>query len=115
MAKKKKSLGEWAFVLGVLLALLGGFLVSFGLVSGGTVALVLVVLGLLVGFLNVTEKETAPFLIAAIALLAAGSAGLGTLPVIGLYLGSVLLYISTFVAPAAVIVGLKAILELAKN
>ncbi|OGI15340.1 hypothetical protein A3K63_05480 [Candidatus Micrarchaeota archaeon RBG_16_49_10] len=115
MAKGKRTFGEWAFVIGVLLALLGGLIVSLGLLAGGTLAVLLVVLGILVGFLNVSGKETAQFLLASIALLAAGSAGLGGLPLIGIYLGSVLLYIATFVAPAAVVVALKAIFDLAKN
>lgn len=115
MAKEKRTFGEWAFIFGVLLALLGGLLVTLKLLSGGIVALLLVVLGIIVGFMNVTEKETIPFLVASIALLATGSAGLRELPLFGAYLGTVLLYLATFVAPAAVVVALKAIFDLAKK
>ena len=48
MAKGKKSLGEWAFLVGVLLAILGGFGVASLALSGEMVALILVVLGLVV-------------------------------------------------------------------
>ena len=64
---KKDVIGSWAFLIGVILA------VVFGLISAGslnkTVAMVLVIIGLVVGFLNVTEKESTKFLIASIALL----------------------------------------------
>lgn len=117
MARGKRSLGEWAFMLGVLLALLGGLLVAFDLVSASTVAIVLMVLGLAVGFLNVTEKETAEFLVATIALLVTGSVRFERLlgATIGGYVDSVLVSVAVFVAPAAVVVSLKSIWELAKK
>jgi hypothetical protein len=68
MMEMNNSLGSWAFILGVAIALLfgafGGIIVAFA----PWVTLVLVVLGLIVGFLNITAKEVNDFLIAAIAL-----------------------------------------------
>jgi len=80
-------------------------------------ALLLVVLGTIVGFLNVTAKETTEFLVAAIALIAAGGAGLNVIVWgnIGIYLQSILSNITVFVAPAAVVVALKAVFELAER
>jgi hypothetical protein len=62
--------------------------------------------------LNISAKEVDNFLIAAIALLLTGAAGLDALPAIGAFIGPILLNIATFVAPAAVIVALKAVYEL---
>lgn len=113
-----EKLGHWAFILGVLVAILGG-LASGALdpTTAGYVVLVLVVLGLVVGFLNISAKEVSDFLIAAIALtvLAVSAAGLTTIPVVGNYFASMVQYIAAFVAPAALIVALKAIWNLAKT
>jgi len=114
------KLGQWAFIIGVLLAIVVGVF-SVGLKDyAGTLSLVLVVLGLVVGFLNISEKETTPFLVAAIALIAT-AASVDTLKTIdlgvslGIYLAGIVSQIAVFVAPAAVIVALKAINSLAKD
>jgi len=110
---KIDKIGEWAFLAGVILAILIGL---FKGEATGTIATVLVVLGVLVGFLNIAERETTPYLVAAVALLVAGSAGLGSLPLAGvLNLSAMLGNIVLFVAPAAVIVALKTIITLGKK
>jgi hypothetical protein len=110
---KIDKIGEWAFLAGVILALL------FGLFKGevtGAFATTLIVLGILVGFLNIAEKETTPYLVATIALLVAGAAGLGDLPFAKVVnLSAMLKNIVLFVAPAAVIVALKTIITLGKK
>ncbi len=119
MAKSKRSpitaprVGEWAFLVGLLLAIVLG-LFPMALKASTTLA-VLVVLGFIVGLVNVVKKETDGFLIASIALLAAGTAGYGVLPGIGTYLGAILTNIASFVAPAAVIVAIRAIYQLARK
>ena len=118
MAAKRKAasapkVGEWAFLVGLLLAIVLGLFPQALAVT--TVTAVLVALGIIVGLVNVTSKESHGFLLAAVALLVAGSAGYGILPGVGNYLGSILTNISTFVAPAAVIVAVKAVYELARK
>src|SRR3989338_4196453 len=112
----ERQMGEWAFIIGVLVAVV----VSLFTVSdtiGGWLVLLLVVLGLIVGLLNVSEKETTPFLVAAAALLITGTAGssLAIIPVIGGYLQDIVMNIAVFVTPAAIVVALKAIQSLAKD
>jgi hypothetical protein len=107
-----EKIGHWSFILGVVIAIVAGLL---GTAYAETVALLLVVLGVLVGFLNISEKEMMSFLVAVVALLLTGAAGLEKLPAVGPFLGPILTNISTFVAPAAVIVALKAIYELEKK
>lgn len=114
---KINKIGELAFLVGVILAILVGlFLGSPTSVSYPMyMAVILVLLGIVVGLLNITEKETTAYLVAVIALLAAGSGGLGILPTVGSYLDAMLVNIALFVAPAAVIVALKTIVTLAKK
>ena len=106
--------GNWAFILGVVLAIILGLFGTYitADVQQG-ITWLLIILGLIVGFANIGQKETFNFLIAAIALLAVGGAGLQTLPVVGDYIGPILTNIATFVAPAAVLIALKAIYDLA--
>jgi len=114
------KIGEWSFVAGVILAIaVGIFSVSLGSWAGN-LTLLLVVLGLIVGFLNITEKETTPFLVAAAALMltATSVTTLNSIDLgvsLGKYLAGIVSQIAVFVAPAAVIVALKAIQALAKD
>lgn len=110
---KNNSWGEWAFVLGILLASILGFFPS--LEVSGNVGLILAILGLVVGLLNITKSETQGFLIASIAFLLVGNANLNQLPIFGSALAAILLNISYFVAPAALVVSLKAVINLAKR
>ncbi|VVB66255.1 Uncharacterised protein [Candidatus Gugararchaeum adminiculabundum] len=66
-----KKIGAWAFIGGVVLSLLVGIGAGFSNMAAdtmGTMAIALAVLGLLVGALNITDKETDSFVIAAIGL-----------------------------------------------
>lgn len=109
---KLGEMGHWAFMLGIVVAIVGAFT---GAAYAETVTYILVILGVIVGLLNITEKEVTSFLIAVMALLLAGAAGLERLPAVGGTLGLILSNIATFVAPAAVIVALKAVYELGKK
>ena len=112
MAKQNQDIskvGEWAFLGGVILAVLVGLVP--GVLSQSLVSLVLVVLGILVGLINISTKETHGFLLAAVTLLVAGAAGLQTLPAVGGIVNAILTNIVSFVAPASVIVALKAVFE----
>jgi len=117
-----KRVGHYSFLGGVLLAVVLGLFSAK--ISGPTTSillLVLVILGVIVGFLNVTGKEMTEFLIAAIALIAMSSVS-ATLVVIDQYIPnlgtlfqSILSFIAIFVAPAALVVALKTIVELAEK
>ncbi len=114
MAKKVDMMtrvGSWSFTIGLLIAVVFGVLGS----NVYNVGLILVLLGLIVGILNITNKETIPFLIAVAALILAGNAGLENLPVVGEWLKDILGNIKIFVAPAAVFVSVKAVYDLAKS
>ena len=109
------KIGHFAFVGGVLLAIIAGLLQTTSVFF----YLGLVVLGVIIGFLNINAKETTPFLVAAIALLMAGTADFQQLDrlfaPLGTVLNSLMEFIRIFVAPAAIVVGIKSIIELARD
>ena len=123
MAKKTKAdantIGYVAFLLGIFIAIISGLFYAAGVLDSsmqGFVAIVLVVLGLVVGLLNLMDKDVSAFLMAvvAIAVVGAGAGGLALIPYIGIPLAAIVNYIATFVFPAAIVVALKTIWDMAK-
>jgi len=111
-----ERLGEWVFILGVVIAIISGLAYqAMDVTSAGYIMVVLVILGLIVGFLNIKDKEMTNFLIAVIALVAVGAANLNQIPLIGSYLGYMVLNIAAFVAPAALVIALKAVYNMASK
>ncbi len=109
-----EKIGTWAFLIGVLIAVVAGLIPTFGQQPlAGQVAWVLVILGLVVGFLNIRAREAQEFLVACIAILIV--AGMGGLPPLGRTLGTILTNMIAFVAPAALLVSLRAIWQLAED
>ena len=102
------KIGHWIFLIGVLVAIVGGFVVIPYLTT------LLIVGGLLVGLLNITAGEVHEFLTASIALLLVGAAGVGAVTLVGATVESILKNLVVFVAPAALVVALKSIWTLAK-
>lgn len=108
----QSKMGRWAFIIGLIIAVLLGF-VTFSYAT-----LILVILGLIVGFLNVSEKEATSYLIAVIALMIVGIAGLQALSVLGslyTWIQTVLTSFIIFVAASAVIVAIKELLDMGKS
>ena len=117
----EQKIGHYSFIGGVVIAVvLGLFSTQVGAEAGAWLASLLVVLGLIVGFLNVSGKETKEFLMVAVVLIIAAFAGnasgtLGGVQIIGPYLAGVFSQILAFVVPATVVVGLKDIWALGQN
>lgn len=112
MAKTRSMdvLGKWAFLVGVLLAVVLGVL---GPVTG-TWAMILVGIGLVVGLLNVADREVVPFLMSGAVLIIASALG-GNLMSNVPYVGSVLDALLAIFVPATVIVAVKNVFGLARN
>jgi len=102
------KVGKWAFIVGLVICVLAAFL-SFSWFSW-----VLVVLGLIVGFLNVTGQESQGFLIAAIALTISASA-LNSLPFVGDIVTNIMGGVVLFISPAILVVAVKALFETARE
>jgi len=112
MAKTKgmNVVGKWAFLIGVILAVVLGL---FDPIMGNW-AIVLVVIGLIVGLLNVTDKEVAPFLMSGAVLIIASALG-GSLMSEMPYVGAILDALLAVFVPATVIVAIKNVFSLARN
>jgi hypothetical protein len=110
-----QRVGGWAFLLGIIIAIIAGLATGAVIAYGPWIAFLLVVLGLIVGYLNIADKEMQKFLIAAIALILVNEANLAAIPYIGLYLAYIVQNIATFVAMAALVVALKAVYNLARK
>ena len=111
MNKLLPKIGSWSFVIGVVLAFISGLfqLTMFSLEA-------LIVLGLLVGILNVRGKDAMTFLMAAVSLVIISSLGAPAftgIAVIGEYMQRMLNNLIIFTIPAAMIVALRAVFSLA--
>jgi hypothetical protein len=112
--------GKYSFIVGVVIAVVLGLGIGALAPAQALLTSLLVVLGLIVGFLNVAGKDLKDFLIIATILVLvsyAGSAGaiLGSVQYVGAYLQGIFNSIMAFVVPAVIVAGLKAIAQMAKT
>ena len=123
---RENSVGAWAFLIGVVLAVMIGISASFFSINSLTtyssiIYGILVVLGLVVGFsINVTRKDAQSFLITGAILVVVSKYGMESVlgSLLGLGVGNIVS--STFAAllalfvPATIVVALKTVFGLAK-
>jgi len=105
-------LGAWAFLIGVILALILGLLGQE--VTMGWTAIVLVILGIIIGLLNVGGEELKDFLLAGTALVIVSAFGGQTLTQIP-YIGNIFAALVVLFSPATIVVALKAVFAIAKR
>jgi hypothetical protein len=103
------KIGKWAFIIGLVVAVLAGLFFQ-----PGWAIWVLAILGLIVGLLNVTAEDTRAFLLAAIALTLSATA-LNTLPIVGTALSFILPFVVAFVAGATIVIALKELFQAARG
>ena len=104
-----------AFIAGYVLSIIAGIWAP----DSAVLILILVILGLIVGLLNITGKEIIPYLIAAIALIIVGNFEAFTplndvVDGLGDYLNDIVGMMAIFSAPAAVVQAIRAGVALAK-
>ena len=110
-----QAIGSWAFLLGAVVAIITGAVSVDN--TNPTIVSFLVLLGIIVGLLNVTTKEANSFLLASVSLVLVAGLGISVFQdvvSIGGYLVSILTKILVFVVPATIVVALKSIFALAK-
>jgi hypothetical protein len=105
---KLAKTGQWAFILGLVLAVVMGYIVQ-----AEWVVWVLAVLGVIVGLLNVSREDTQSFLLAAIAFGLSATA-LSTVPLLGTAITNILGFVAAFVAGAMIVVALKVLFRTAR-
>lgn len=121
---KENSVGAWAFLIGIILAII------VGIFSRGStnpiILIIIVILGLVVGYF-VSEKDVQIFLFASVSIVIASFAGiqgfatniaLTGITVAGIQIGkmisSVLASLLFLFVPATIIVALKTVFSIAK-
>jgi len=116
MAKGKENLiGAWAFLIGVILAVvIGLFSAQLGASTAEWISILLVVLGLLIGLLNVGTKDAMTFLLSGAVLVIVSSMGSMALMVIPT-VDAILVALLQLFVPATIIVALKAVFAIAKD
>jgi hypothetical protein len=109
-------IGTWALILAVIAS------VMLALIETPYLALVLVAIGFIVGFMNFEHEESVKFIVATISMLIIATALLMTgfsrleitAPIVALYLRRAAYNVISVVAPAAFVLSLKALRELAE-
>jgi len=111
--------GVWAFLIGLILAIVVALL---GGKEEPWVIITLAILGLIVGLLNVTGREIQKFLVATIAFLLSFQALGNVLGQLSTtfgtwtgFIGNFFNLVSIFMAPAAIVVAIKALFTVAKE
>ncbi|MEW5896340.1 MAG: hypothetical protein AB1668_01490 [Nanoarchaeota archaeon] len=109
----------YSFTVGLVVALVLGLVSAW--LQPNVVALltsVLILAGIVVGFSNISPTETKDYILFVTALVIVVSLGgdvLSKVQLVGAYLEGVLRMILAFILPSVIVVGLKAILNLAKD
>ena len=102
------KMGRWAFIIGLVIAVLAGLLWQ-----PGWAIWVLAILGVIVGLLNVAAEDTRSFLLASIALTLSATA-LNTVPIVGTALSYVLPFVVAFAAGATIVIALVELFRAAR-
>lgn len=107
--EKLSFVGRIAFIIGLVIAVL----VSFG-IQATWIYWILAILGLVVGFLNITGREVHTFLLAALGLILSADA-VYSLPFVGQIVTDIMYNLVIFIAPAVLVVALKSLFETTKD
>ena len=121
MVRSKENLwGAYAFLIGVVLAVGLGLFNDSLEYAGGLFYSALVLIGLIVGAMNISDKNSQTFLIASLSIVIVGALGVDALKYITTNniavnsLRSVLGSLSLLFIPATVVVALKTVFSIAK-
>lgn len=112
MAKNQNVIGAWAFLIGVILAVIVGLLGKE--VNSGIWVISLVVLGIIIGLLNVGGSELKEFMIAGTVLVIVSAMSKDTLMGVK-YVGEIVRALVVLFVPATIVVSLKVVFALAKK
>lgn len=112
MARKSSGnlIGGWAFLVGVVLAIILGLFNTF---SSGWMT-VLVIIGVIIGLLNIADEEAEPFLLSGLALIIASAFGQSVMQSIPI-LNSILLALLVIFVPATIVVAIRNVFTIARR
>ncbi len=109
-----QKVGVMAFIIGLIISLIAGFISTAGL--GIWTIVILGLLGVIVGLINIADKEVRLFLLASITFMISASSLATILSVFpgGSYFQTIMQTIVVFVAPGAAVVSLRALYDVAR-
>ena len=106
------NVGKWAFLAGILLAVLAGFFTIPYIMT------ILAVLGLVVGFLDITSRESHKYLMSVVALLIIGTASISAFSALGSFYGlteAIITNAIAFIGASGLVVAIKEILTVGRD
>ena len=126
LKSRENSVGAWSFLIGVILAIIIGLSTSLISIPALTkyspqIYAILSILGVIIGFANVTGKESQTFLIAGAVLVIVSKFGMESVTgsLIGIGVGdlvsSIFAALLTLFVPATIIVALKTVFSIAND
>lgn len=113
MAKRKSEghkIGSWSFLIGLVLALVFGALGSLT----ANLVYILVVLGVIVGLLNIGGREITPFLWAGVVLVLVATLGQGVVQSVPVF-ANMLHALAVLFVPATIVVALMHVFRLTER
>lgn len=112
MAKASSKQPSWIFILGVVLAIIWGIFSSFVTLPYDIPGWLLIIIGIIIGFVNITKKEIKSFLVAGTVLIVTAymSSSVITFPA----LTFVLDYLLALFAPAVIVVAIREVWRMAE-
>ena len=119
---RESIVGAWAFLIGVILAVVGGVILSFGYAVNPLILALLALIGLVAGFaVNVKDNSGTRFLMIAVSLVIVSFAGqqsilsvsFGTIK-IGQIISATLAGLLVLLVPATIVVAVKSLFSLAR-
>lgn len=123
---RENLFGAWAFLAGVVLALVLGIIPSLFTTSLGglntAILALLVILGMVIGFVNVSPKDVNTFLMAAVSLVIvsfAGASGIRGIEFLNIAIGNIvsstLGALLVLLVPATIVVAIKSLFSIAQD
>jgi len=109
MDKNVRVIGKGALIVGLILAVVAGLIQNIYQIP--YLPFILIILGILVGLINIVEKNIVTMLLAIVALTVVGNATLNAIPGVNIYLVAILTNFLAFVGAAGFIIAIKAILQ----
>lgn len=108
----KQLIGSWAFLIGVILAVIFGVIPTVQ--NSEWAVIILFVLGIVIGLLNITAKETQSFLMAGTVLVIVSYFGGEGTNVVS-WIGGIFSAMNLLFVPATIVVALKSVFGMAKK
>ncbi len=113
MAKSTTHIiSSWAFLLGVIIAFITGFFSDF---NNNGLMVILVIIGIIVGLINIPSKDAKTFLLAGTVIVIVASLSLDTFSVMDYFFMNINKSLILIFSPATIIVALRSVFTLTNN